>query len=56
MVYTQPDHRPPSDFLAQELSHLLLFISYMFQSGRYPRVTKAAQDIADKVGKGNIQF
>lgn len=27
-------------FLRQELSHLLLFVIYMFQSGRYYRVTK----------------
>ena len=27
-------------FLTQELSHLLLFVIYMFQSGRYYRVTK----------------
>ena len=27
-------------FLKQELSHLLLFVIYMFQSGRYYRVTK----------------
>ena len=27
-------------FLQQELSHLLLFVIYMFQSGRYYRVTK----------------
>ena len=27
-------------FLIQELSHLLLFVIYMFQSGRYYRVTK----------------
>ena len=29
-----------TDFLQQELSHLLLFVIYMFQSGRYYRVTK----------------
>ena len=27
-------------FLQQELAHLLLFVVYMFQSGRYYRVTK----------------
>ena len=27
-------------FLQQELAHLLLFVIYMFQSGRYYRVTK----------------
>ena len=35
-----------STFLQQELSHLLLFVIYMFQSGRYYRVTRAAQDLA----------
>ena len=33
-------------FLQQELSHLLLFVIYMFQSGRYYRVTRAAQELA----------
>ena len=27
-------------FLKQEIAHLLLFVIYMFQSGRYYRVTK----------------
>ena len=33
-------------FLQQELSHLLLFVIYMFQSGRYYRITRAAQELA----------
>lgn len=33
-------------FLEHEISHLLLFVSYMFQSGRYVRVVKAAQALA----------
>ncbi len=37
-------------FLQQELSHLLLFFAYMLQSGRYPRVARAAQTLA-KQGK-----
>ena len=35
-----------TSFLQQELSHLLLFVIYMFQSGRYYRVTRAAQEFA----------
>ena len=37
-----------TSFLQQELSHLLLFVIYMFQSGRYYKVTKASEDIAKK--------
>ena len=36
-------------FLQQELSHLLLFVIYMFQSGRYYRVTRAAQELAASI-------
>jgi huntingtin len=35
-----------TSFLQQELSHLLLFVIYMFQSGRYYRITRAAQELA----------
>ena len=39
IVYSQSSNDPPQDvFLLQELSHLLLFVSYMFQSGRYLKV------------------
>lgn len=34
------DTEDKTAFLRQELSHLLLFVIYMFQSGRYYRVTK----------------
>ena len=40
-------------FLQQELSHLLLFVIYMFQSGRYYRVTRAAQELAANKSSAN---
>ena len=40
-------------FLQQELAHLLLFAIYMFQSGRYYRVTRAAQQLAKHESNGN---
>ena len=46
MAYSQPDHQSDCAFLRQELSHLLLFVCYMLQSGRYARVAKAAAEIA----------
>ena len=49
MVYTQPEHQRSLQFLRQLLSHLLLLVTYMFQSGKFVRVTRAARDIADKV-------
>ena len=49
MVYTQPEHQRSLDFLRQLLSHLLLVVTYMFQSGKFVRVTRAAREIADKV-------
>ena len=45
IVYSQPSC-DGKDFLKEELSHLLLLVSYMFQSGRYLRVTRAAQTFA----------
>jgi huntingtin len=44
-----------TSFLQQELSHLLLFVIYMFQSGRYYRVTRAAQQLAkhEQLANGN---
>ena len=49
MVYTQPEHQRSLQFLQQLLSHLLLLVTYMFQSGKFVRVTRAAKEIADKV-------
>ena len=49
MVYTQPEHQRSLEFLRQLLSHLLLLVTYMFQSGKFVRVTRAARDIAEKV-------
>ena len=39
LIYSQLSDGTGS-FLQQELAHLLLFVIYMFQSGRYYRVTK----------------
>lgn len=49
MIYTQPQHQRSLRYLKQLLSHLLLLVTYMFQSGKFVRVTRAARDIADKV-------
>ena len=40
LAYSQEDVEGQTAFLRQEVSHLLLFVIYMFQSGRYYRVTK----------------
>ena len=40
LAYSQLSVEDQTAFLRQELSHLLLFVIYMFQSGRYYRVTK----------------
>ena len=49
MVYTQPEHQRSPQFLRQLLSHFLLLVTYIFQSGKFVRVTRAARDIAAKV-------
>ena len=48
--------RGVSEFLQQLLSHFLLFLIYMFQSGRYYKVTKASQEIAARYGHAFFPF
>ena len=48
----QTEHQESPQFLSQLLSHLLLLVTYMFQSGRFVRVTRAARDIAER-GQGD---
>ena len=48
--------RGVSEFLQQLLSHFLLFLIYMFQSGRYYKVTKASQEIAARYGHPFFSF
>lgn len=46
LCYSQTMHFKDTRLLRQELSHLLLFVIFMFQSGRYVRVARAAQILA----------
>ena len=45
-----------TSFLLQQLSHLLLFVIYMFQSGRYYKVTRAAQTISKKISCSDMMY
>ena len=49
----QTEHQESPQFLSQLLSHLLLLVTYMFQSGRFVRVTRAARDIAERGKQGD---
>lgn len=44
--YSQTYNGGNKSFIHQEISHLLLFLIYMFQSGRYVRITRAAQELS----------
>ncbi len=56
LMYSQTLEEGHGEFLIQELSHLLHFVGYMFQSGLFVRVTRAAQALAAGKDSGDLMY